>query len=225
MQVGIKIFPDRIHKIPKYAEIADFIEIMATEELNPTDLKEFSVPFVIHALHTGQGVNPADSTLEKVNLKAIKRAIEAADAANSDIIVLHAGKKLNKNCSLKNAINFFKKINDPRIIVENLSLKSELCVTLDETAYFKKAAEVEFCLDFGHVVIAALSLKKDYKELIKQFMKLNPAYFHITDGFVDSEEDEHLNFGKGDYDLDFFKRLIGNKRVALETEKESSKKT
>jgi sugar phosphate isomerase/epimerase len=217
MQVGIKIFPDRIPIIPQYAKIADFIEVMASNQLNLDDLKNFSIPITIHVQHTDLGVNPADKNLEKINLKAVRLAQKAADAANSDIIILHPGDLTNKSCSLKNSLDFFKKINDPRIVTENLGMQIALCRTPEEIAVFKENG-FDFCFDFGHAVITAWYLKKDYKDLVKQFVKLKPAYFHICDGIVNSNKD-HLNFHKGNYDLNFFKKLIGNKRVALETEK------
>jgi endonuclease IV len=217
MKVGIKIFPKRIPKIPEYAKIADFIEVMAAPELNPDDLKKFSIPITIHAQHRQFKVNIADKTLEKINLAAVKKAQEVADIVNSDIIILHPGNILNKNCSFENAVNFFNKIDDSRIIIENLTDKTCLCKSPEELSRYKKETGADFCLDFAHVVTAAFNLKKDYKKLVRQFIKLKPVYFHISDGFDNTPKDEHLNFGEGNYDLNFFKQFIGDKRVAIET--------
>jgi len=217
MKVGIKIFPNRIKKIPEYAAIADYIEVMAAPNLNPQNLKNFSIPITIHAQHNQFGVNIADKSIVKLNLKAVEKAKKAADIVDSDIIILHPGKLENKNCSFDNAVNFFNKLKDPRIIIENLSDKNNICKSPEELLSFQQKTGCDFCLDFAHVVVAAFHLKKDYKEIVKQFVKLNPFYFHISDGFVNTGKDRHLNLGEGDYDLKFFRQFIGNKRVSLET--------
>ena len=38
-----------------------------------------------------------------------------------------------------------------------------------------------FCLDFGHATKAAISLKVDYKNFIKDLLGLKPKVFHIYD--------------------------------------------
>ena len=90
-------------------------------------MKAQPIPITIHAQHSRFNINPADKTLEKINIKAVEKAQAAADITNSDIIILHPGTLANKNCSIENAINFFKKINDPRIIIENLTSRKSLC--------------------------------------------------------------------------------------------------
>jgi endonuclease IV len=222
MKVGIKIFPDRINQIESLAKIADFIEIMASNDLIPEALKGFPIPITIHAQHYTLGINPADKSLNDINLKAVKKAQEAADIINSDIIILHSGILLNKNCSLENAINFFKKINDPRIIFENLGDYNALCRTPEEVRYFKEETGSDFCLDFAHATIISSNFNSDYKKFVTDLSKLKPVYFHISDGIVGAEKDTHQNLGKGNFDIRFFRRFIKDKRVALEVEPSSS---
>jgi deoxyribonuclease-4 len=76
------------------------------------------------------------------------------------------------------------------------------------------------CLDLNHAVKAAISLGLDYKDFISEFMELNPSYFHIADGRLDYEKDEHLAIGEGEYDFEFLKNLMrfaNNTQVTFET--------
>lgn len=220
MQVGIKIFPDRIPVISEYSKFADFIEILASDKLKISSLKKFKIPFTVHAPHSWWNVNPADKSLEKHNLKEVKRSQKTADAVKSDIIILHPGAISNKDCSLENSLNFFKKLDDPRIIAENLSLRNDICRTPEDIRIFKEN-NINFCFDFGHAIAIANQNKKNYKRYIRQFIKLKPVYFHISDGHINMTKDQHMNLGDGDYDLKFFKQFI-NKRVVLETDHRSS---
>lgn len=215
VKVGAKIYPDRINEIPGLGKIADYIELKATKELNPAVLKKFSMPITIHA----SDVNPAAKSAEKLNMKMIKKAQKAADRVGSDVIIVHPGDLVDENNLVDNAVSFFKRINDKRIIFENLTFTKSLCRTPEEVLAFKKETGADFCLDFGHAIAIAAQLKKNYKPYLKEFVKLKPVYFHICDGHINSGIDEHLDFWKGDYDLDYLKHFIGNKRVTLETNK------
>ena len=59
------------------------------------------------------------------------------------------------------------------------------------------------CLDFGHAVKAAVSLGVDYKKYVQGFMGLRPRVFHVSDGMLSEERDEHLGIGDGEYDFGF----------------------
>jgi endonuclease IV len=220
MKIGVKIFPDRMPVVSEYAKFADFIEVLASKDLKLSSLKKHKIPFTIHATHSWWNVNPADPALEKHNLEQVKLAQKAADIAKSDIIILHPGWIQNKKCSIENAVNFFKKLNDPRIIAENLCKKSSVTSSVEGMKLFKEN-KIDFCMDFGHAIAAAYQYKKNYKRYIRQFMKLKPIYFHISDGKVKSPLDSHMDLGDGDYDINFLKKLI-NKSVALETSHKSS---
>ena len=98
-------------------------------------------------------------------------------------------------------------INDKRIAVENLPAycsatlhhlhgrtPEELKLIIAETGY-------KFCLDFSHGICASNSLKIDKYKALEDFSKLNPAVYHICDGYFDGVNDEHFHLGKGDYPL------------------------
>jgi endonuclease IV len=51
-------------------------------------------------------------------------------------------------------------------------------------------------------------------------MNLKPQIFHISDGRMNREIDEHLNLGEGGYDFEFIREMIqkaGNKYITIET--------
>jgi len=82
------------------------------------------------------------------------------------------------------------------------------------------STEMGFCLDFGHAIKAAISLKLGYKEILSDFQKLKPELFHICDGDLENEKDSHLNIGAGSFDMQYIKEIIENNSsnlITLET--------
>ena len=76
------------------------------------------------------------------------------------------------------------------------------------------------CLDSNHAIKAAVSLRRPYREFIEEFLVLKPKTFHISDGKLNSEKDDHLNIGEGDYDFEFLMGCVKDaksKYVTLET--------
>jgi deoxyribonuclease-4 len=60
----------------------------------------------------------------------------------------------------------------------------------------------------------------EYRALIREFIRLKPSVFHIADGMLGYEKDEHLPLGEGEYDIAFLKHTIGEygpSRVTFET--------
>jgi endonuclease IV len=77
-----------------------------------------------------------------------------------------------------------------------------------------------FCLDLHHAAKAAVSIKRDYKELIRDFLSLKPKLFHISDGDCKYEKDHHQDIGTGSFDFTFFKECIEkteSRMITLET--------
>jgi deoxyribonuclease-4 len=76
------------------------------------------------------------------------------------------------------------------------------------------------CLDLNHAAKAAVSMGVDYREYVQDFLVFDPKMFHISDGTLDNEKDEHLNIGEGDYDFEFLMSCViicTPKYVTLET--------
>lgn len=116
-----------------------------------------------------------------------------------------------------------------KILIENKPFVAPLkdnriCrgATIEEISKVIEEIGCGFCLDVGHAICTANTLKLEPYEFIKQFNELNPTCYHLSDNFVDSELDKHLHFGAGNYDL---KRIFGiidtGKNIAVETNKDS----
>lgn len=59
-------------------------------------------------------------------------------------------------------------------------------------------ADNDNCADCHHRFSqAAVSLGADYKECAKGFMRLKPNTFHMSDGMLSEEKDEHIGVGGG----------------------------
>lgn len=159
-----------------------------------------------------------------VNMEYMSEVIRFADYFQSDYIIVHSGIGKHAGYLMEN----LKKINDPRLIIENVPYASLLG---KEPLYAHHPQIIEeilsqstlgFCLDFTHATKAAISFHEDPMEIIRDFIKLKPTVYHITDGRLDIEEDEHLDLGKGEFDLSAIKDIILNHagyRVVLETPK------
>lgn len=222
MKVGIKIYPDRLYQAKDLFKVSDFVELMITPGLALPE--KGNIDFTIHSPHERWGVNIADKRLEQRNWKIMNHVIKAADKLKSEIIIVHAGLLRNKSCSKEHSIKFIKKLDDSRIIIENLCVQTELTNTPEDMKHFMQEIGCGLCFDFSHAITVAHKLKlKSYKPYVKKFLKLKPRYFHICDGYYDGK-DSHLDLGKGDWDISFFKECIGSKPVALEIDSRTVKK-
>lgn len=213
MRLGPKIFPDRMFQVPALIKFSDFIEVMATPGFNPKHKPK--AKFTIHAPHDYWSFNPADSRLTTHNQKLLDHTIKVADKFKAKVIVLHAGLLKNKHCSEDNALNFLKKVKDPRIIIENQCHNHPLNDTPEKLKRFTKELGRRICFDFSHASVTAHRLKIKHETYWNKFLKLKPKYFHVCDGFYD-QKDNHLDIGKGKFNLQFIKKAIGNTQAALE---------
>lgn len=226
MQVGVKIW--RVEKnLDELIEKAkpDFIETMAITTEDYRLLKNCGLPITIHAEHTHFGVNQADSQLAEKNRKSLEYAIKTADMLGSDIIVLHPGIIMNKNCSMQSTIDFIIGFSDPRIRVENMPIYKSaegkyinVGKSIEEMTRILNETKMGFCLDIDHAAVAAINSGLDYMQALKRFMALKPDYFHISDTTLESKQGDHLHIGEGELDIEVIKKLLpSDARVALET--------
>lgn len=229
MKIGVKTFSDE--KFLKYfKDKVDFFEVMAVQGNDYSFLKDISLPIVIHAEHQGFGTNPADSSLRDFNLRSINFARKVADIAHAKKIIVHPGQieKGNKNISLANSLNFFKGINDDRIILENLptyfeSKKSfKLCKMPREIKSFMKKTNVGFCFDINHAIGAIKKFNGKYN-FIKKYIQLNPSHYHIG-GQKLNNGSEHLCLADSELDLNkILSYYPDNAEITLETETDVKK--
>ena len=199
-----------------------YIELLVIPGSEILFFQKVNVPYIIHITHEGSGLNLADDKKEEFNLKIINESIRWADKLNAKYLILHPGFG-----EIEKTKDFLTKINDKRILIENMpkvGMDDEKMIgfTPEEVEELKKD-KFGFCLDLNHTIKTAVSLKKDYKQYIKEFLRLKPLMFHISDGNLDQEKDEHLDIGKGEYDFKFLMNCVKeneSKYLTLETPKD-----
>jgi sugar phosphate isomerase/epimerase len=226
MKIGLKTF-DNEKFLDYFADKVDFFEIMAMEGKSYEFMKKYRVPIVIHAQHNAFGINNTDKTLQIKNEQSINFAKQIAALIKSKKIILHPGEIRNVNCSLENSIRFIQKINDPSIHLENMPHwhKEVKCLvtTPEEMKEFKDKTNVKFCFDINHAIEAAVQLKKEPLQFIKNFLKLNPNHYHLG-GQNLKKGLTHLDFESSDINLDeIFKILPKEAEITLEVTQDIEK--
>lgn len=168
-----------------------------------------SIPVVLHAAHEGHGFNV--STLTAAEIERFRREVSGtADFFGSPTIVVHAGIGHSDDQYAEQ----LAKLREPRIIVENMpywGLHRERCYgfSLPQLTFIRRTMDRQLCLDFGHAVKSAGTQGLDYKQFITAIIaQLKPSYFHLSDGNMAKDTDEHLSLGDGNYDLPWLKKQL-----------------
>ncbi len=227
MQVGVKFYSTNEEEKLEGLGFVDFVEVLPVPGKFESLRKFKKFRCTVHVPHCSFGFNPCDKKNGKKNRELSDEAIKAADFLNAEIIVMHPGynpPNQEINDAMQNQLEFFSKINDERIFLENTMIESNegfQYVGSSDTKAMKEMLEKTgfgFCLDFAHAAATAVVIKRGYKELIKEFLKLKPAYFHVADNLLNGE-DQHIHIGTGKLDMSFIKEIVkkGNNKVLLET--------
>lgn len=202
---NIGLIDQAIHLIDE--KIFDYIELF---EIPGTRISPFmiDVPYIIHIPHEKFGVNIGDVSKKEYNLQKINESISWADTLNAKYLILHAGYD-----SMKHATDVLSEIADNRLLIENMpkvGLNDEPMIGYSPAQIEELIGDTEFglCLDLNHAAKAAVSLEADYREYVQDFSVFDPKMFHISDGMLDNEKDEHLNIGEGDYDFNYLLQCV-----------------
>ncbi|MBN2566709.1 hypothetical protein JXB02_01330 [Candidatus Woesearchaeota archaeon] len=130
------------------------------------------------------------------------------------------------SCTTGNALRFFERHADPRIMVENVPPFSKGIVhmgTLPEEIRPFLDIGLGFNLDFNHAAENAVYRRLDVADLWRRFLALRPRHFHCSDVVLSTVreagwDEEHLNFGEGTMDLAKVRELLPDDAwVTLET--------
>ncbi|MBF0119196.1 MAG: hypothetical protein HQK79_10210 [Desulfobacterales bacterium] len=182
--------------------------------------KNLKIPYIIHAPHSFHGVNLAQRVKMADNSKYIKESQLFADNLDSDLIIVHGG----NNGTIEQTIFQIKSFNDARIIVENKPKKgimNEKCIgwSPSEFKYMKEEGILSgIALDFLHAACAACSEKMSVMKIINDLLTFNPKVYHLSDGNILSEKDNHCNLGKGNLSLHkFVSKISEGSMITLET--------
>lgn len=212
-----------------YSEgIFDYIELYVVPNTLATlsKWKELQIPFIIHAPHFAHGFNLAKKEKEESNFKIYKEVKQFADELNAQYIIFHGGIDGDINETARQLAAF----NDSRALIENKpyvalpnKMGGEFCrgYNIDEIKLVKEMANCGFCLDFGHAICAANSLKKEVYNYCREFLQFKPNMYHLTDlNDITSPYDSHLRLGKGELNFKIiFDMIADNKYITFETDK------
>ncbi len=218
---GLKLWSSNVNLIKSAYELIksnyfQYVELSPIPETSITPFQEMSIPYVIHQTPDKYGVNIADSIHYDRNYQNVKECINWANKLNAKFIIIHPGYG-----ELNNAVKFLENFDDPRFLIENMpkiGLHNEKMIGYNpEELQTLMGKEFGFCLDFSHAIKAAVSLKLDYKHWIINLLTLNPELFHISDGLLTNELDEHLNIGMGHYNWNFLMQCINKTKTPLVT--------
>jgi sugar phosphate isomerase/epimerase len=186
--------------------------------------KTLRVSINLHCPHFFHGFNLANREKEKFNREIYDQVKQFADGLDAEYIVFHSG----IDGDIEETVQQLKAFDEPRAVIENKPYKprpevgGQQCrgATLEEIEYILDKVGCGFCLDIGHAICSANSQRMDRWKYIGEFNKLIPKVYHLMDNFIDSEIDQHLHFGDGNFDISRILYLIGNdKRISVETRK------
>jgi len=223
IKLGLKLWSINYNLIEKAEKLInnnffDYIELMPVPNTDIYPFQKVKVPYVIHITSELYGLNIADKEKNDFNLGIIEECFKWADALRAKYLILHPGFG-----EIETAKFFLEKIKDKRILIENMprwGINNEKMVGFNpEQVKILTGHKFGLCLDLNHAAKAAVSLEKDYKKYIKEFLEFGPIMFHISDGKLNQKE-KHLNVGEGEYDFKFLLDCVRNnktKYVTMET--------
>lgn len=175
--------------------------------------KQFNIPFGIHAPHSAAGLNLANSAARSANKDKITEAIKFADELKAKYIIFHSG----VNGMPGEVVQQLSPFADERFLIENKPIRGLDGSTCVGSIYSDLKLIIDgigkgtgFCLDFGHAICAARTLKKEPIDFINELIKLKPRVYHLTDGDYSSELDSHLHYGAGSFPLKNLLALVPN---------------
>jgi endonuclease IV len=205
-----------------------YIELFAIPETFDDTIgywKQFDIPTIIHAPHSFAGMNLSLPEKRNNNVKKLEETFQFVDVLNSQYIIFHSG----INGSIGETIRQLRPFADSRCLIENKprkgfdntkgigSIASEIC-------FLQKELNIGFCLDFGHAICAANSLKQNPLKFIQELLQLNPTMYHLTDGDYKGEYDSHLHYGQGDFPIKEILKLIPQDAKLTNEAKHNSEK-
>lgn len=231
MRFGLKLGSVNLSYTKYIADLFDrgvfsYIELFAVPRSYDSSIgywKQFRIPFVIHAPHSMAGMNLSLKAAREKNRPLLEETFRFADDLKAEQIVFHAG----VDGTAEEAAFQLKPFVDLRCLIENKPMKGlngERCVGVEHSELSRILAELGcgFCLDFGHAICAANSLKRDPFGFIGELLKLNPSLFHLTDGDISGELDSHEHYGTGSYPMArLFALLPPNAKVTNEAKHDS----
>lgn len=190
--------------------------------------KKYNIPFIIHGAHSMHGFCLSLTEKKESNLVFFEEAISYFRELDAEYIILHPGVYGKAEETVKQLKSLIKEkvINSKKILIENkprITLTSDPCIGANpkELAFIKDECLVGFVLDIPHAIKYAIGMKKDWQEVLMDFMALFPDVIHISDAFLSHEKDEHLHIGEGEFDFKKIFSICNADNITIETNKDS----
>ncbi|WP_367344509.1 TIM barrel protein [Methanomethylovorans sp.] len=212
MRFGLKLWSTNSDTLPEAEQLINqdvfqYIELTPVPKTDMSPFLAYDLPYMIHITTERYGVNIANKKNHGFSLKIIHDCIDWADELNAKYMVLHPGFG-----EIEHSIELLNTLDDERILIENMpktGMNNEVMVGyLPEQIERLMNKKFGFCFDLNHAIKAAIGLKMEYKAFIDSFLTLSPFYYHISDGDLNVEKDQHLNIGEGKYDLKYLMKSL-----------------
>jgi endonuclease IV len=203
----------------------DYIELFVKPDCNLINIRywsAFNIPIVLHAPHSGVGINFASKENREINKETLNKLSIIATNLKPEYIIFHAG--LNNDYK-ETVIQLKEFTNKYNCLIENKpaitkDIDYPVGVEYEELGKLLEALTCEFCLDIGHAICAANYFHIDRQKFINRLLELEPIMFHITDCYCNTIIDNHSNFGKGNLFINFpniLDIIPDNSMVTIET--------
>lgn len=223
IRYGLKLWSTNAALMPMAQESVrnkefSYVELTPIPGTDVDPFISYDLPYIIHATTERDGMNIGDRKKKALNEKTILECISWANELKAPHIIMHPGYG-----SFEDAKDFLKSIADKRFLLENMPMKGlngESMMGFSPEQLTGLSNTTGYCLDFGHAIKAAASMKRPLEDLIEGLLSLNPKMFHVSDGFLSKETDEHLNIGDGEYNFKYITSCIkrsASTKATLET--------
>src|SRR3989338_1099948 len=216
---GLKLWSNNINLFSEAVELCekkvfDYIEIYHNSQ-SSIDYEALSNLKKVNVLgvHIGDLVDAKfhDFFLTSEQQPVWESTIKLADFFNANYILVHPARLHNLDDLFFN----LKKMNDKRIVVENMpgfdiySRPMNCGVNKKDLQLIRNNYPILF--DFEKALKSSTREKVDYKNFVKDcLLELSPVYFHISGGHTDVSIDEHTNLWDSDIDIGFIKNVLGD---------------
>ena len=234
--IGLKLWSISLSYIPAARRlfddtVYDFLELLPVPgSLDKIpDWQSLGIPLGLHAPHSYFEFILSRRELREKNHGIVREMQQWVEAVKPLYVIFHPGLGGTAGETIEQIGQFREEFpcvftnalieNKPKYGIGGQECRGS---SPDEIARIMRETGLGFCLDFSHAVCYAAAENLKSPDVIDEFMALKPALFHIADGHLASFEDEHLNLGHGEYDLDAqIARIPQNARVVIETKKKS----
>lgn len=237
-KIGLKLWSSNIEYLEpaiRYFNnnVFNYIELFTVPNSSGRFLKKWEktkIPYLLHAPHSYSGFNLSLREFENDNCKTLEEIELYRRALKPKYIIFHPGIGGTVDETIRQLKLFSQEY--PNIfsiaLLENkpkIGLKNEICIGAcdEELRHLIDETGIRFCLDIGHAIYSAAWHGRHWDEFIEKLMALDPKVYHLSDGYLESKKDCHLNFGKGDFDImHLIRKMPNGSFVTIETDKKSA---